>query len=127
MVRVYSVRKEHLESRCLPAPYSDASMAGDAPLSASADHLLNINPLTLMLLVTNLANTKLCNNPEKLLKPWHMGTHLRVLSQSYPLSASADHLLNPLILSGQKQPDNFYETLQEIYCKFMLYSDTRQM
>ena len=28
-----------------------------------------------------LANTKLCKNPEKLLKPGQMGTHLRVLSE----------------------------------------------
>ena len=27
-----------------------------------------------------LANTKWCKNPEKLFKPWQMGTHLRVLS-----------------------------------------------
>ena len=37
-----------------------------------------------MLLIATLANTKLCKNPEKLLKPWQMGTHLRVLSESYP-------------------------------------------
>ena len=37
-----------------------------------------------MLLVDNMANTKSCKNPEKRLKPWHMGTHLRVLSKSYP-------------------------------------------
>ena len=34
--------------------------------------------LTLLLLVANLVNTKWCNKPEKWLKPWHMGTHLRV-------------------------------------------------
>ena len=34
--------------------------------------------LALMLLVANLANTKRCKKPEKLLKPWQMGTHLRV-------------------------------------------------
>ena len=39
--------------------------------------------LTLMLLVANLANTKSGKKPGKLLKPWHMGTHLRVLSESY--------------------------------------------
>ena len=42
--------------------------------------------LTLILLVSNLANTKWCKNPEKLLKPWEMGTHLRVLSQNYPMN-----------------------------------------
>ena len=25
---------------------------------------------------------------EKLLKPWHMGTHLRVLSESYPMNTN---------------------------------------
>ena len=34
-----------------------------------------------MLLVADLANTKWCKNPGILLKPWQMGTHLRVLSQ----------------------------------------------
>ena len=34
-----------------------------------------------MLLVANLANTKWCKKPEKWLRPWHMGTHLRVLSE----------------------------------------------
>ena len=29
-----------------------------------------------MLLVANLANTKLCKKPEKLLKLWHMGTRM---------------------------------------------------
>ena len=41
--------------------------------------------LTLMLLVANLVNTKWCKKTEKRLKPWHMGTHLRVLSESYPM------------------------------------------
>ena len=41
--------------------------------------------LTLMLLVANLANTK---NRKILLKPWHMGTHLRVLSKSYPMNTN---------------------------------------
>ena len=35
--------------------------------------------LTHMLLVANLAITKKCKKTEKWLKPWHMGTHLRVL------------------------------------------------
>ena len=46
---------------------------------------LIMNDLTLMLLVANLANTKWCKNPEKWLNPWHMGTHLRVLYESYPM------------------------------------------
>ena len=36
-----------------------------------------------MLLVANLAITKWCKKPEKLLKPWQMGIHLRVLKESY--------------------------------------------
>ena len=41
------------------------------------------NELTLMLLVANLANTKRCKKPDKLLKPWQMGTHLSVLGESF--------------------------------------------
>ena len=41
-----------------------------------------------MLLVTNLTNTNRCKKPEKWLKPWHMGTHLRVLSESYPMNTN---------------------------------------
>ena len=44
--------------------------------------------VTFMLLVTNLANTKWCRKPEKLLKPWHMGTHLKVLSESFPINTN---------------------------------------
>ena len=44
--------------------------------------------LTLMLLVANLTNTKKCKKPEKLLKPWQMGTHLRVLSESFPMNTN---------------------------------------
>ena len=42
--------------------------------------------LTLMLLVANLANTKWCKTREIWLKPWHMGIHMRVLSESYPMN-----------------------------------------
>ena len=41
-----------------------------------------------MLLVANLANTKLCKKPGKWLKPWHIGTHLRVLSEIYPINTN---------------------------------------
>ena len=34
---------------------------------------------------TYLTNTELCRKPEKCLKPWHMGTHRRVLRESYPM------------------------------------------
>ena len=43
---------------------------------------------TLMLLVANLANTKCCKILEKWLKPWYMGTHLRVLGNSYPMNTN---------------------------------------
>ena len=41
-----------------------------------------------MLLLANLANTKWCKNPKKWLKPWHMGTHLRVFSESYQINTN---------------------------------------
>ena len=44
--------------------------------------------LTLMLLVANLANTKWCKKPEKWPKPWQMGTHLRVLSESFQMNTN---------------------------------------
>ena len=44
--------------------------------------------LTLMLLVTNLANTKWCKKPEKWPKPWQMGTHMKVLGESFPINAN---------------------------------------
>ena len=51
-------------------------------------HILAMLPS--MLLVTNLANTKWCEKPEKWLKPWHndMGTYLRVLHEGYPMSTT---------------------------------------
>ena len=48
----------------------------------------DIKALTLMLLVANLSITKLGKQPEKCLKHWHMGTHLRVLSESYPMNTN---------------------------------------
>ena len=45
--------------------------------------------LTLMLVVANIANTKLCKNPDFfLLKHWHMGTQLKVLIESYPMNTN---------------------------------------
>ena len=44
-----------------------------------------MNILTLMLLVANLANTKWVKKTEEILKPWHMGTHQRVLSEIFPM------------------------------------------
>ena len=44
------------------------------------------NILTIMLLVANLSNTKRCKKPKKWPKPWHMGTHLRVLKKCFPMN-----------------------------------------
>ena len=41
-----------------------------------------------MLLLANLANTKWCKKPEKWLKPWYMGTHLKVCDESYPINTN---------------------------------------
>ena len=41
-----------------------------------------------MLQVANLANTKSSENTKKLLRPWHMGTYLRVLSESFPMNTN---------------------------------------
>ena len=41
-----------------------------------------------MLLVANGANTKWFKKSENLLEPWHMGTHLRVLSESYVMNTN---------------------------------------
>ena len=50
--------------------------------------LIGKDSLTLTLLVANFAITKLCKNPEKRLKPWQMGTHLKVLSEGYPMNTN---------------------------------------
>ena len=47
-----------------------------------------MNRLTLMVLVAKLACTKYHKNPGKSLKPWHMGTHLRVLREGYQMSTN---------------------------------------
>ena len=44
--------------------------------------------LTLRLVVANFAMTQLCKKGEKWVKPWHMGTHLRVLSESFPMNTN---------------------------------------
>ena len=41
-----------------------------------------------MLLVANLAKYKMLQKNLKLPKPWHMGTHLRVLGESYPMNTN---------------------------------------
>ena len=51
--------------------------------------------------MANLAHTKLYNKPEKWLKPWHMGTYLRVLKEMFlmtqnmnPSNAAATFIQN---------------------------------
>ena len=44
--------------------------------------------LTLMLVVADLANTKWCKKPERWLKPCHIVSHLRVLSECYPMNTN---------------------------------------
>ena len=39
-----------------------------------------------MLLLANLVKTQRCKTPEKGLKPWHVGTHLKVLTESHPMN-----------------------------------------
>ena len=41
-----------------------------------------------MLQVANLANTKWCKKPEKWMEPCWIGTHLRVLSESYSMNTN---------------------------------------
>ena len=52
--------------------------------------LVTLYSLTLyyMLLVANLANKNDAEKAEKRLKPLHMGTHLRALSESYPMNTN---------------------------------------
>ena len=69
-----------------------------------------IELLTIMLLVANLTDTKwkmMQNKTWKWLKPWHMGTHLRVLSMSYPMNSGMIGIrwfskIAVLLCSGQK-------------------------
>ena len=42
--------------------------------------------LFLVLVVANFANTRSHKKSKKWLKPWHMGTHMRVLNESYPMN-----------------------------------------
>ena len=57
-------------------------------VSCFADNFRYVLLLTFMLLVANLANTIWCENPKRWLKPWQMGTYLRVLSESYPMNTN---------------------------------------
>ena len=65
--------------------------ASRAPASSglhTRSHVVGGRVLTLMLLVANLANTKWCKNSEKWRKPWQMGTHLKVLGESFPMNTN---------------------------------------
>ena len=57
-------------------------------ISASNFIVLQFLIITFMLLWANLASANICNKPEKWLKHWHMGTHLRVLSESFPMNTN---------------------------------------
>ena len=65
----------------------DASFANG--MKASWSTLVYASTLkAIMLLVVNLAITKWYNAPEKWLKPWHMGTNMRVLSKSCQMNTN---------------------------------------
>ena len=68
--------------------------------------------LTLMLLVATLDKTKWCKKPEKLLKPWQMGTHLIVLSKSFQMNTNTTGLgylskILAFLYLGQKWPQHW--------------------
>ena len=66
--------------------YRDQMRHGRNAVDTCDSHVLVV--LTSMLLLANLANTKWCKIPWKWLKPWQMGTNLRVLSESYPMDTN---------------------------------------
>ena len=57
-------------------------------LKCSVINNLEKNLLILMLLVANFCITKWCKQAGKWLKPWQIGTHLRVLSESFPMNTN---------------------------------------
>ena len=67
-----------------------------------ASSSIRVNYLTLLLLGLNLANTIIYKKHEKWLKPWRVGPHLRVLSESYPMNTNMTgfKLLRPCALEG---------------------------
>ena len=67
-----------------------------------------------MLLMSDLVITKLCKNLITLLKAWHMGTHLILLSESYPMNTNMTGFASfsvPLALEGLK---SFLEALDDL-------------
>ena len=83
-----------LSSIDLPTGHWPLSMENHGPtigfFLSEIDETISLNTplLTLMLLVANLPKTKWCKLPEKWLKPWHMGTHLKVLSETFPMNTN---------------------------------------
>ena len=80
-----------------------------------------IKLLTLMLLVATLVFTNVCENPEKWLKPWHMGTHLRVLSKGFPMNTNLTGFrwfstIFASLCFGRKQPQH-WKSLKRHYLK----------
>ena len=76
--------------------------------------------LPLRLLVANFANIKLCIKTEKLLKPWHMGTYLRVLRQSYLMNTNMTGFrwfskIFASLCFGQKEPQHWKGYYIDIY------------
>ena len=81
------------QSRPLPCPPIEARLPIDSTHTQKRHALRQLRPILkanlsiyyyyyhvlIMLLVANSTKTKWCKKPEKWLKPWHMGTHLRVL------------------------------------------------
>ena len=71
-----------------------------------------VSLLTLMLLVANLANSKWCKKHVKWLKPWQMGIHLRVVSESYPMNTNMTGFrwfskIFASLCFGRKQPQHW--------------------
>ena len=66
----------------------------------------------IMLLVANLANAKLCKKPEKWVKLLQMGTHMKVLSESFPMNTNMTgfRCFSKIFASlcfGQKKPQHW--------------------
>ena len=45
--------------------------------------------ITVILLVANFANIKVCKNQKKIIETLYMGTHPRVLNESYPMNTNS--------------------------------------
>ena len=78
-----------------------------------------------MLLVATLANAQWCWNPAKWLKPWQMGTHLRVLSESYPMNINitAFRWFSKIVVpcASASEGLNKHKTLQRICHAYWIF------